>query len=202
MEQTEKHIVTAEQPRGRLKLVFIALLFFGPLAAAALYYYAGGALHPEGRTNAGRLLQPIVNVEGDLGDGVLASLTDGRSEGRWLLIYANEGVCDTACTDALYRMRQSRLMLGRDMTRLVRVFLHGAEAPDKVLSDGEHEGLIATNNSGLGGYLDRKRPADLAPGGLFLIDPVGNLVMYFTAELAPEDMVGDIEHLLDLSRIG
>lgn len=202
MEETEKHIVNTEQPRGRLKLVFIALLFFGPLGAAALYYYAGGALHPEGRTNAGRLLQPIVNVEDDLGEGLLGSLTDGRSEGHWLLIYANDGTCDAACADALYRMRQSRLMLGRDMTRLIRVFLHGTEAPDKVLSDGEHEGLIATKNSGLGGYLDRKRPMDLAPGGLFLIDPVGNLVMYFTAELAPEDMVGDIEHLLDLSRIG
>ena len=143
--------MNAEQPRGRLKLVFIALLFFGPLAAAALYYYAGGALHPEGRTNAGRLLQPIVNVEDDLGEGLLGSLTEGRSDGHWLLIYANDGTCDAGCADALYRMRQSRLMLGRDMTRLIRVFLHGDEAPDKVLSDGEHEGLIATKKQRSGG---------------------------------------------------
>ncbi len=194
--------MTSAAPRGRLKLLLIALLFFGPLGVAAIYYYAGASLHPDGRTNAGRLLQPIVNVEDALGEETLPGLTGGRNEGRWLLVYVNEGACETACAEALYRMRQSRLMLGRDMTRLVRVFLHGAEAPDKVLAEGEHEGLIATRNSGLGGLLDRKRPTDLTPGGMFLIDPLGNLVMYFAAELAPEDMVGDIEHLLDLSRIG
>ncbi len=194
--------MTSPAPRGRLKLVLIALLFFGPLGVAAVYYYAGGSLHPEGRTNAGRLLQPIVNVEDSLGAGSLAGLTDNLNEGKWLLVYVDGDPCEDACAAALYRMRQSRLMLGRDMTRLVRVFLHGAEAPDKVQLATEHEGLIATRNDGLGGLLDRKRPADLAPGGLFLIDPLGNLVMYFAAELAPEDMVGDIEHLLDLSRIG
>ena len=194
--------MTTAAPRGRLKLIFIALLFFAPLGAAAVYYFVGGALHPDGRTNAGHLLQPIANVEEALGGETLVDLTAGRSEGHWLLVYVDENPCEADCSAALYRMRQSRLMLGRDMTRLVRVFLHGAEAPDKVLADGEHEGLIAIRNSGLGAFLDRKRPHDLAPGGLFLIDPLGNVVMYFTAELAPEDMVGDIEHLLDLSRIG
>ena len=187
--------------QGRGILLLLTLIFFGPLLVAAWLYYGGG-LQPEGRTNAGRLLDPIVNVNDALDDQSLASLTDGASEDRWVLLYRNPGACDAACETALYRLRQARLMLGRDMTRLVRVFLHGETAPDRVLIETEHDGLVTITNSGLESLLDRKRPADLTPGGLYLIDPLGNLVMYFTAELPPDDMVEDIEHLLELSRIG
>ena len=187
--------------RGRGTLLLLTVIFFGPLAVAAWFYY-GGLLQPAERTNAGRLLEPIVNVDEALGDESLARLTAGASEGKWVLLYRNPGDCGADCEAALYRLRQARLMLGRDMTRLVRVFLHGETAPDTVLIETEHDGLVTITNSGLGNLLDRKKPADLAPGGLFLIDPLGNLVMYFTAELPPEDMVEDIEHLLELSRIG
>lgn len=188
--------------RGRLKLGLIALVFLMPLALAAWLYYEGAGLQPEGRTNAGRLLEPIVNVDEALEATTLAELTDGRSEGHWLLVYRNAGPCGEDCEAALYRMRQSRLMLGNDMSRLVRVFLHGDIRPDTVLFETGQEGLVITSNGGLGGILDRKRPDDLAPGGLFLIDPLGNLVMYFAADLPPDDMVEDIEHLFELSRIG
>lgn len=194
-----------DQPRGRKQLLLIAAIFFVPLAAAAWLYYGGQGLQPDGRTNAGRLLQPIINLDETMAgqsSPSISELTGGASEGNWVLLYRNPGTCDDACEAALYRMRQSRLMLGRDMTRLVRVFLHGDIRPDKVRLETEHEGLVTINSRGLDGILDRKRPADLAPGGLYLIDPLGNLVMYFTAELSPEAMVEDIEHLLDLSRIG
>ena len=42
----------------------------------------------------------------------------------------------------------------------------------------------------------------LQAGGCYLIDPLGNLVMYFLPGLNPKDMVADIKHLLKLSHIG
>ena len=188
--------------RGRLKLALIALVFLGPLAIAAWLYLGGESLQPTGRTNAGALLEPIINVDAAVGAGTLSELTDGSSEGHWVIVYMNPDRCVDACAQALYKMRQSRLMLGRDMTRLERLFLHGEFAPDTVLIQSEHEGLIVASDSRLAELLERKRPANLRPGGLYLIDPLGNLVMYFADELAPEEMVSDIEHLFDLSRIG
>jgi hypothetical protein len=52
------------------------------------------------------------------------------------------------------------------------------------------------------GLLDNKRPAALPAGGYYLIDPLGNLVMYFRPDIDPADMVDDVKHLLRLSRIG
>ena len=184
--------------KGRLQLLLIAAVFLGPLLVAALLYFQGSPLQPAGRTNHGALLEPIVDVSDSLSDLPAAD----RYDSSWLLLYTNPAPCDDRCQDALYTLRQSRLMLGKEMDRLRRVFLHGGTAPDTVFVAEEHEGLITIRDSKLAGLLDNKRPANLPAGGFFLIDPLGNLVMYFRPDLEPAEMVDDIKHLLRLSRIG
>ena len=180
----------------------IAAVFIGPLLVASLIYSGNVGWQPIGRTNNGRLLTPIVNLD-EAGDAdLLSGLTDGETDKQWLLIYVDSAECRESCREALYRMRQSRLMLGKIMNRLKRVFLHGASAPDTVFLDQQHRGLITINHNGIGDFLLKRRPQDLPVGGLYLVDPLGNLVMYFDAELDPRDMVSDIKHLLKLSRIG
>ena len=184
-------------PSGRLKLLLVGAVFAVPLIVAAFMYYGDQNLAPTGRTNAGELLEPFVNL-----NERRAGFSEELTERRWALIYLDRAACGESCRDALYRMRQSRLMLGNDMTRMARIFLHGDIAPDRVFLDREHAGLTTISDDGLSELLDQKRPDGLQPGGLFLVDPLGNLVMYFAADLEPDDMVGDIEHLLELSRIG
>lgn len=183
---------------GRIQLFLMALVFFGPLILAGWLYLGGDGLRPEGRTNHGRLLEPMINIGEMLNNSPIAGSTDGR----WLLIYANDAACDEACRLALYTLRQSRLMLGKKMDRLVRVFLHGSIAPDKVLLADEHQGLITLRDRDVSALITNQRPADLRSGGYYLADPLGNLVMYFHPDMEPGDMVEDIEHLLKLSRIG
>lgn len=185
--------------KGRLQLLLIAAVFLGPLLVAALLYFQDSPLQPAGRTNHGALLEPYINLTTELSDLRFAEFHDATP---WLLLYTNPAPCDERCRQALYKLRQSRLMLGREMDRLQRVFLHGDTAPDTVFIAEEHEGLITTEDSGLAGLLNNKRPADLPAGGYFLIDPLGNLVMYFRPDIDPAELVDDIKHLLRLSRIG
>jgi len=184
--------------KGRVQFLLIAGVFLGPLALAVWLYFAGLDLAPTGRTNNGALLQPIVNLVDALPDSPLHKHNDGH----WVLMYANEAACDDACAHSLYTLRQSRLMLGEEMDRLVRVFLHGDTAPDTVLLANEHKGLVALQDSSLKDLLDKKKPTDLDAGGYYLVDPLGNLVLYFRPDIDPSAMVEDIEHLLELSRIG
>ncbi len=187
-----------KNPRGRLQLALLALVFFGPLVLATWLYFGGSAMQPSGRTNHGALLQPIVTLTEELpGSAIVQHLT-----GQWLLIYAHDGACDAACDNALYTMRQSRLMLGNDMDRLLRVFLHGGTRPGAATLDEDYAGTIALQDGSLGELLSSKTPASLPGGGYYLVDPLGNLVMYFRPDIDPSDMVHDISHLLELSRIG
>jgi hypothetical protein len=183
--------------RGRLQLLLIAAVFFGPLLVAT-WMYQSGALTPEGRSNHGRLLEPVTR----LADATPESPVIDLAEGRWIMLYTNENACDETCFEALYKMRQTRQMVGREMDRLLRVFLHGESTPDRVRLEGEHPGLITITDKRLASLLDAKRPGDALPGGIYLIDPLSNLVMYFPPDLDPRDMVDDVKHLLKLSQIG
>ena len=102
----------------------------------------------------------------------------------------------------MYTIRQLRKMLGREMDRVKRVFLHGDTPPDTVFLSNEHAGLIALADSGLSALLNNKKPARLPAGGYFLVDPLGNLVLYFEPGLDPSEMLEDIKRLLKLSSIG
>ena len=184
--------------RGRLQLILIAAAFLGPLLVAAWLYYRGAPLQPEGRTNHGTLLDPVISLH----EALPATTLFERADETWILLYANDGPCERACRDALYTLRQSRLMLGKNMDRLRRVFLHGDTPPDTVFLAREHAGLIAFEDADLYRLLLDREPADLPAGGYFLIDPLGNLVMYFRPDIDPSDMVDDISHLLRLSHIG
>jgi hypothetical protein len=178
-------------------MLLIASVFFGPLAVATWMYY-GGALQPEGRTNNGVLLEPISSINSALPDSEIVGLGDGF----WLLLYSNDGACERSCEEGLHTLRQSRKMLGKEMGRLRRVFLHGDSSPDTVFLADEHAGLITLRDRDLSLLLNNKTPAALAVGGYFLVDPLGNLVMYFEPNIDPSDMVEDIQRLLKLSRIG
>jgi len=183
---------------ARPQLLLIALVFFGPLLVAAWMYYGGYFAPTATRSNHGELLEPIVSLNEALPDSAL--LTEGS--GRWILLYANEDSCTPDCRNALHTMRQGRLMLGKDQDRLVRAFLHGDSLPDKVFLADEHQGLITTQDANLSGLLINKKPTELPNGGYFLVDPLGNLVMYFRPDIEPSKMVADIKHLLRLSNIG
>ncbi len=184
--------------KGRAQFLLIAAVFLGPLALATWLYFGGQDLTPSSRTNNGALLQPIVSLV----DALPGSPLHTHNDGYWVLLYANESICDDACAHSLYTLRQSRLMLGKEMDRLVRVFLHGDTAPDTVLLAEGHKGLVTLQDSGLKDLLDNKKPTDLEAGGYYLVDPLGNLVLYFRPDIDPSAMVEDIKHLLELSRIG
>ncbi len=183
---------------GWRQLALVASVFAVPLLFAIFLYYGGKAFQPAARSNHGALLEPIINVHDSMSDNALQDL----ARDHWILLYSNEQLCEDVCRNALYTLRQSRLMLGNDMSRLLRVFLHGESPPDTVFIEQQHPGLIALRDRELSRFLATRRPSRLAPGGYFLVDPLGNLVMYFPADIVPGRMVDDIEHLLELSRIG
>lgn len=183
---------------ARVYLVLIAAVFFGPLIVAAWMYYGGAFVQPDARSNHGALLEPIVNLEDVLPDSPLHDLR----EVKWQLLYQSPGPCSEACREGLYTIRQIRLMLGPDMDRVGRIFLHDESPLDTVFLSSEHQGLITLEEASLGTYIKSKTPGELDAGGYYLIDPLGNLVMYFDPGLEPRDVVDDIKKLLKLSRIG
>lgn len=188
--------MTKTKTSGRMTLALIALAFLGPMAVAMWMYFSGQQV--ELGANHGALLEPIVNLEDELpGSQLHASAPE-----KWRLIYSNTGECGEDCRSALYTGRQSRKMLGREMERVERIFLHGDSAPDTLFINQEHVGLVTFEDRELSTLLDARTPPAMVAGGFYLVDPLGNLVLYFPPDLNPKEMVADVKRLLRISQIG
>ena len=95
--------------RGRLVFLLLAAVFLGPLVLATWMYYAG-QLQPEGRTNHGVLLKPIVNLP----EAVAESPLHDTGDGHWVLLYANDASCDEPCKKTRISLSISRPSIRRD----------------------------------------------------------------------------------------
>ncbi|TLZ13962.1 MAG: hypothetical protein E6K31_02295, partial [Gammaproteobacteria bacterium] len=118
----------ALRARNLRTLAGLAALFLLPLVMAFFTYYCTG-WRPAGHVNHGVLITPARPLPPirlpQPGGGAAPHGTPFR--GHWSLVYVGNGACDSACRRALYVMRQTRLALNNDMTRLRRVFLGSGE---------------------------------------------------------------------------
>jgi cytochrome oxidase Cu insertion factor (SCO1/SenC/PrrC family) len=176
----------------------ILALVIAPVAASYYFYY----FHPPERTaNYGELIapRPLPPARLALADGTPFDLA--RLRGKWVLVTVDAGRCDTRCEGKLLYMRQLRLAQGKDQERVERAWLiDDGVAPSAALLE-RYRGTWAIQAAGselLGLFPAEGAVAD----HIYVIDPLGNLMMRFPRDPDPRRMVKDLARLLKTSRIG
>ena len=197
---------SASARRPRLALIGLAALFFVPLAAS-FYLYYGTGWRPSGAAQHGELIhpaRPLPETQLALADGGVTGADFLR--GDWHLVYVGSGDCDATCREMLVKSRQVRLALDKDVTRVGRVFLYAGAAPTPGFLASEHGDLVAASVAGSeGARLLAAFPAEppvLVAGRLYIVDPLGNLMMSYPPGAPPKGILEDLERLLKLSHIG
>lgn len=188
---------------GRRHLLLIAALFVLPLLAAAGWYFAAPQLAPAPSVH-GTLVDPARPLEpfaAPVSDGGRYTLDDLR--GHWTLVHVLGANCDASCRGRLHDLRQVHTALGEDRIRVRRVATaaRGRETPGLAGVLDAHPRLTVLR-AGRDGPLAGQLPADAADDTVFVVDPLGNLMLRFGPEVAPAGMLDDLEKLLKLSRIG
>ena len=104
-----------------------------------------------------------------------------KLRGDWSLVYVGDGGCDEDCRTALVFARQTRLSLGKEMTRLGRVMLVTDNCCDVTYLKKEHEGIKVFDVSApeREGRALAVLPVVELKHTLFVVDPLGNLVMRY-----------------------
>ena len=183
---------------GRRNLILVALVCTLPVVASYFMFYVW---KPSRFTNYGELLKvkPLPDAPLRAVDGSPFSLSDLR--GKWVMLAVDTGDCDASCREKLFKIRQLRLMQGKDMDRIERVWLvsNGAR-PDPELAR-LHQGawLVDVRGQDLHALLPgQDRPQDF----IYVIDPLGNLMMRYPKDADPSGMKKDFIRLLKVSRIG
>jgi hypothetical protein len=188
--------------RGRRVLLLLAAMFLLPVVVAFSLYY-GKLWRPAGSASHGELIDPPrpLSVAGlRQADGTAAA--PDILQGKWTLIYIGDGACDDACRRSLVFGRQSRLALNNEMTRVQRVFLATGNCCASEYFNAEQPGLVTLDASSAEAQaLLAQFPADRARA-LFIVDPLGNLMMRHDTTQTDKGLLSDLKKLLKLSHIG
>lgn len=198
--------IDARTRKGRIQMLLLLLVCASPVIASYLTYYV---IKPAGgKTNYGTLIEPqrplpAVAVTDERG----APIALDSLKGKWLLVSADAAACDEACVRKLYTIRQIRAGQGKERERIVPLWLVTDSGPiDARLSEAYNEPYAGVRFL----RMDReavRRWLPAAPGQpieatLFLVDPLGNLMMRFPHDPDPKKVHSDLNRLLKYSRIG
>ncbi len=191
----------AEQRRSLAPLWVMIAVFAAPIIAAWFFYFNPEYL-PSGRANKGELIEPVIPLSAGLGlitpEGTEFDLD--RLAGRWTLVYLAAGECGTDCSKHLIAMRQIRLALGQSQLSMERLLVL-TDPTAKALAEelaAELDGMqVALINKGDGAL--EQSLGEGALGRIYILDPMGNLMMRYAADAPAKDTLTDMERLLKAS---
>jgi hypothetical protein len=187
----------------RQLLLLIGLFLLPPIAAWLAWQYLGE--HGVGATtNTGTLISPARPLHVDA-LAQSAGLDAAQLQGRWLYVVLSEQGCDSVCQRQLYLTRQVRIAVNKDTKRVKRLLLLG-HAPDPTLLAK----LQLEQPDLLLGVLPKAQVDDAFAGDkygvtgkqFYLVDPLGNLMMYYDDSVNPKGILRDLQKLLKVSQVG
>ena len=188
-----------QQPQGRKTLLLLLLLFCLPVGLVVFMYVTGW--HPSGQSH-GDLLQPPkpMSLQSYPQSGG-QPMSVAQWHNKWHLVYLEAGQCGADCLENVHMMRQIHASLDKQMDRLERVLLIAARAdstvlkqyPDLVVIEGAHSLMAQFVLPG---------ETSAPQGRIYLIDPLGNLVISYRHGTDPYGIRKDLMRLLTYSWVG
>ena len=183
---------------GRWKMLALLLVCTAPVIASYFTYYV---VRPEGRRNYGELVNPqrplpaFTGIDAQGQPKPLEQLKD-----QWLLISVADSACDDACQRHLYLQRQLRETLGKEKDRLDWVWLRTGDAPlsEPMLQATGAATVLQVDAAQLATWLE-PAPGQRLEDHLYVVDPLGNWMMRFPANVDPKQAKRDIDRLLRAS---
>lgn len=185
---------------GRLKMVLVLLVCAAPVVASYLSYYV---IRPQSHRSYGELVdqRPLPAAVATSMTGAIVHLR--ALKGQWLLVSVAGGACDASCEKHLYLQRQLRESLGKDKDRVDWVWLVSDRQPvrEALLPALQQATVLRVDEARLASWLVPS-PGQRLADHLYLVDPMGNWMMRFPADLdvpTASKAKRDLERLLRAS---
>ena len=203
-------MTTASSPARSLRpLIAVLLVCLAPVVFALLAYYVPAlGLRPDTRTGYGQLIDPQRDIPADLAlqDAQGQPYDLNQLKGQWVLISTGPGACPETCVRGLFVLRNSHASQGKAVDRLERVWIITDDAPPAPVVGEAYAGthVLRADPARLAAWLapDAADPAAALAQGLWIVDPLGHLMLHFPDAAEPEAVRDALRTLLKNSRIG
>lgn len=200
---------TARRPRNPVLILSLLLAVFAAPFVLSWWMYNYTQLGRDGGAYShGDLIQPPRVVPDQALKDPLAPSRSPRLYGKWTLVYLARGECASRCEKRLYMMRQIWLAMGRDSQRLQRVLMLIDPARTPITGWPEYQGQLVTLLNGAaadavtGIFTLKNGDHPLTADRLYIVDPLGNLMMSYPSGTDPLGIIKDLQRLFKYSGIG
>ena len=193
---------------NRITIVLVVLLFVSPLFLSWYVFNHTDFLEARGTSNNGDLIVPVRPI-GDL--ALIDPYNNERNDsiyGKWNLVYVTD-YCEKQCEENIYIIRQTHLSMDKHSLRVQKVLLLTEQPIDQIkslLTNYRGQQIINNENINVHDVVEKFRlnKADnpLEANRLYIVDPLGNLMMSYEPGINPRNIYKDLKKLLRGSRIG
>lgn len=196
--------------KNRASLLLIFVLFAAPVVLAWLLFFVFPDWTPKSTSNHGTLVEPVRQLPAfQLPTLKGEPVSEAFLQGKWTFVYVHRGACESDCVQQLYTMRQVRLTQGKHIDRLQRLMLWDAAGVEAAHRNelqqhfpGQMTAILAGESAPLlAAAFEVDGQAPLTGENLFLVDPLGNLMMVYAPGGEPRGMIKDLERLLKYSAL-
>ncbi len=178
--------------------LLVAITLLPILISTFLFYHHTGIQLKT--INHGQLINPPISSQ------ALGLL--GESEKKWQIVYVPSGCCDDQCEHEMFTLHQIRVAMGKESKRINLVLVVQSSCPLADLHDFKksfftlQQLINALSLRGLGTRDPESERHGWATNKIYLIDPLGNLFMYYSKDQNPMDILKDLKKVLEVSQIG
>ncbi|MDP3678662.1 MAG: hypothetical protein Q8R23_06190 [Methylotenera sp.] len=191
------------QRRGRLMFLSMLIFFVTPIVAVIAMYKLDWK--PKGESigelvTPAKLLimdNPIITSEGSVAPANLW-------KEKWSMVYVT-ATCEDACKNKLHTMRQLHVSLYKEIPRMQRVLITASKNvaelkqiyPDMLILNQP-----AIEINALGNQFNIKNEPSISANRIYLVDPLGHLMMSYAPMTDPALIRKDITRLMKYSWAG
>jgi len=163
-----------------LNLFLLIMVFVLPIIASELLYLY--RQHIDFKTlNHGVIVNPPIDVK------FLYQGMNNATEKKWRLLQVTDDFCDAQCEKEFYQLGQVKKILGKDRDRVLVISIGGKytklDQLNMLFAQHGEKNFIVKNK-------------------IYIVDPLGNLFMYYPAAANPMNILKDMQRVLEVSQIG
>jgi hypothetical protein len=179
--------------KTRLYFLLIILSFAGPLILASFMYKYSDLIPVAEPKSNGNLINPVITIsEEEDFDNILR-------DKKWTFMYVYENeTCDLICEATLYMMQQVRESVGRERSRIKNLLI----VNNKFNNNDNKKIINKYNKIKLLEVIDKGFFNQIKKNHLYIVDPLGNIFMYYNKDFNAKGLKKDIKKILRISRIG
>jgi cytochrome oxidase Cu insertion factor (SCO1/SenC/PrrC family) len=187
----------------KVTMLVILAMFTLPLALAWMMHSGAIRYESASTVNLGRLVSPAVPLDWS---GV-EMITDGTARagfsGHWVILFAVPPSCDTPCLELVAKLRQVHRAAGKDQARIKIVLLvepsHSQARTAELLTIDPGFNLVGSASEAFVATLAKAGSPGAGEKGqstIYLLDPLGNIMMTYEGESSPNRLSKDLKRLL------